>query len=303
MAMIMFHAWRTRRSTGARSADTVAERSPGPCTSTEITWSASTGPVRATTAPDASLSTTSVPGGASRSTSAVVNSPRSIPRSVSEMINVSACPVRRRRASARTSLANRMPLVKPAIVSTANTSASTERSMRLRKRVAIGLDSRVQQGKGERMSALLLVEDDGAIAGPLMRALGKAGYDTTWVGTGGDAERAVLDATPELVVLDVGLPDIDGIEVCRRLRSIDDRLPIIVLTARREELDIVEGFEAGADDYLTKPFRLSELLARIRARLRAVGATRLESDDITVDIAARRAWQADRELGLSTKEF
>jgi len=153
------------------------------------------------------------------------------------------------------------------------------------------------------MSALLLVEDDGAIAGPLMRALGKAGYDTTWVGTGGDAELAVLDATPELVVLDLGLPDIDGIEVCRRLRSIDDRLPIIVLTARREELDIVEGFEAGADDYLTKPFRLSELLARIRARLRAVGATRLESDDIAVDTAARRAWQGDRELGLSTKEF
>jgi DNA-binding response OmpR family regulator len=76
-----------------------------------------------------------------------------------------------------------------------------------------------------------------------------------------------------------------------------------VLTARREELDIVEGFEAGADDYMTKPFRLSELLARIRARLRASTATRLESEDVAVDTAARRAWQAGRELGLSTKEF
>jgi len=111
--------------------------------------------------------------------------------------------------------------------------------MRLRNRVAIGLDSRVQHGKGERMSSLLLVEDDAAIAGPLMRALDKAGHVTTWVSTGGDAELVVLDSAPELVVLDLGLPDIDGIEVCRRLRSIDDRLPIIVLTARREELDIV----------------------------------------------------------------
>ena len=108
---------------------------------------------------------------------------------------------------------------------------------------------------------------------------------------------------PELVVLDLGLPDIDGIEVCRHLRASHEWLPIIVLTARRDELDIVEGFEAGADDYMTKPFRLSELLARIRARLRAVTATRLESEDITIDVAARRAWQADRELGLSTKEF
>lgn len=176
--------------------------------------------------------------------------------------------------------------------------------MRLRNLVAIGLDSRVQHGKGERrMAMLLLVEDDAAIAAPLMRALEKGGHETHWVSTGGDAEVAAFDVRPELVVLDLGLPDIDGIEVCRRLRSVHEQLPIIVLTARREELDIIEGFEAGADDYLTKPFRLSELLARIRARLRALTATRLESDDIAVDTAARRAWQADRELGLSTKEF
>ena len=127
------------------------------------------------------------------------------------------------------------------------------------------------------MSALLLVEDDAAIAGPLMRALEKAGHSTRWVSTGGDAEVAVFDSQPELVVLDLGLPDIDGLEVCRHLRSAHEHLPIIVLTARREELDIVEGFEAGADDYLTKPFRLSELLARIRARLRATTATRLST--------------------------
>jgi DNA-binding response OmpR family regulator len=154
-----------------------------------------------------------------------------------------------------------------------------------------------------RMAQLLVVEDDVAIAGPLMRALERAGHATSWVTTGSDAEVAVFDMPPELVVLDLGLPDIDGLEVCRRLRSTHEHLPIIVLTARRDELDIVEGFEAGADDYMTKPFRLSELLARIRARLRAVTATRLESEDITVDTAARRAWQAGRELGLSPKEF
>ena len=153
------------------------------------------------------------------------------------------------------------------------------------------------------MSALLLVEDDAAIAAPLMRALEKAGHTTRWVSTGGDAEVAVFEAQPELVVLDLGLPDIDGLVVCRHLRAAHEHLPIIVLTARREELDIVEGFEAGADDYLTKPFRLSELLARIRARLRATTATKLESEDVAIDVAARRAWQADRELGLSTKEF
>ena len=167
----------------------------------------------------------------------------------------------------------------------------------------MGLDSRVQRGKGERMAELLLVEDDAAIARPLLRALERAGHETRWVTTGGDAEVAVFDTEPELVVLDLGLPDIDGLEVCRHLRSSHENLPIIVLTARREELDIVEGFEAGADDYMTKPFGLSELLARIRARLRAVTATRLESEDIAVDVAARRAWQSDRELGLSTKEF
>jgi DNA-binding response OmpR family regulator len=167
----------------------------------------------------------------------------------------------------------------------------------------MALDSRVQRWKGKQMAELLLVEDDAAIAGPLIRALERAGHTTRWVMTGGDAETAVFDDLPELVVLDLGLPDIDGLDVCRHLRSVHERLPVIVLTARGEELDIVEGFEAGADDYMTKPFRLSELLARIRARLRAVTATRIASDDISVDTAARRAWQADRELGLSTKEF
>ena len=153
------------------------------------------------------------------------------------------------------------------------------------------------------MARLLVVEDDAAIAGPLRRALDKAGHTTHWVTTGADAEVAVFEMRPELVVLDLGLPDIDGIEVCRRVRAAHERLPIIVLTARREELDIVEGFEAGADDYLTKPFRLSELLARIRARLRAVTATRLEAEDVAIDVAAHRAWQGGRELGLSIKEF
>ena len=118
------------------------------------------------------------------------------------------------------------------------------------------------------MSALLLVEDAAASGGPPTRALEKAGHYVRGVTAGGDAEVGVFDVQPELVVLDLGLPDIDGLEVCRHLRSAHEHLPIIVLTARREELDIVEGFEAGADDYLTKPFRPREMRAKIAAMMR-----------------------------------
>jgi len=153
------------------------------------------------------------------------------------------------------------------------------------------------------MIRILVVDDETQLLRALRINLTARHYTVLTAPNGAAALQAAAKHTPDLVVLDLGLPDMDGIDVCRRLRSINDRLPIIVLTARREELDVVEGFDAGADDYLTKPFRLSELLARVRARLRAVSATRLESDDITVDVAARRAWQGDRELGLSTKEF
>ena len=150
------------------------------------------------------------------------------------MIMVSVCPVRRSRALARTSLANRIPLVTPAIARI----ATDQRQARPNQPTAQPLGhgprfARVQRWKGKQMAELLLVEDDAAIAGPLIRALERAGHATRWVTTGGDAETAVFDDLPELVVLDLGLPDIDGLDVCRRLRAVHERLPVIVLTARR----------------------------------------------------------------------
>ena len=123
----------------------------------------------------------------------------------------------------------------------------------------------------------------------------------------GDAAlERLADGTTDLVVLDIGLPDLDGVEVCRRARADHPDLAILILTARSAELDEVLGLDAGADDYLTKPFSLSVLTARVRALLR-----RRERDgngertvaDVRVDPAARRAWRGDRELELSPKEF
>jgi DNA-binding response OmpR family regulator len=150
---------------------------------------------------------------------------------------------------------------------------------------------------------ILIIDDEVQIRRLLRVTLEAEHYRVREAETGQLGLNEIAQQAPSGVVLDLGLPDIDGLVVCRHLRAAHEHLPIIVLTARREELDIVEGFEAGADDYLTKPFRLSELLARIRARLRATTATKLESEDVAIDVAARRAWQADRELGLSTKEF
>jgi DNA-binding response OmpR family regulator len=113
-----------------------------------------------------------------------------------------------------------------------------------------------------------------------------------------------------LVLLDLGLPDVDGLEVCRRLRATRADLAIIILTARDAELDVVAGLDAGADDYLVKPFRLSELLARVRAHLRRVAAMPgpdadavLSAGNVRVDRAARRAFLGDEELALRPKEF
>ena len=115
---------------------------------------------------------------------------------------------------------------------------------------------------------VLLAEDDPAIAEPLSRALQREGYEIQVVTDG----PSVLDATTaqrvDLLVLDLGLPGMDGLEVCRRLRAGGTELPVLMLTARTDEVDFVVGLDAGADDYVAKPFRLAELLARIRALLR-----------------------------------
>lgn len=159
------------------------------------------------------------------------------------------------------------------------------------------------------MTRLLLVEDDSAIAEPLSRALDREGYTVTRASRGMDA--LAIAAGPEgvdVVILDLGLPDIDGLEVARRLRKGGLESPILVLTARADEVDAVVGLDAGADDYVTKPFRLGELQARIRALLRRTQVVEESSDTLDVhgvslDVAARRAHVDGEELNLSAKEY
>ena len=151
---------------------------------------------------------------------------------------------------------------------------------------------------------LLVVEDDDGIARPLEAALRREGYLVERVSTG----REALDGADraDAVVLDLGLPDVDGLDVCRDLRSRRPALPILVLTARTAEADVVVGLDAGADDYVTKPFRLAELTARLRAVLRRAEPPPdgvLSAQDVRVDVGARRAWRGDEELELSPKEF
>lgn len=158
-------------------------------------------------------------------------------------------------------------------------------------------------------TGILVVEDDEAIASGLVRVLDSQGYSVRRVARG----RLALSAVGEevaLVLLDLGLPDMDGIDVCRRLRAARDDLAILILTARDSELDVVAGLDAGADDYLVKPFRLSELLARVRAHARRAAATAhldlnepLAAGTLAVDLAARRAWSSGQEIALRPREF
>ncbi|MFG6285167.1 response regulator transcription factor [Actinotignum schaalii] len=154
------------------------------------------------------------------------------------------------------------------------------------------------------MTTLLLVEDDAAISGPLARALGREGYTVNLVATGRDALDQLTNGV-DIMVLDLGLPDMDGLEVARQARGEGHTFPILILTARTEEVDMVVGLDSGADDYVTKPFRLAELLARVRALLRRTeqGNDHLNAQDISVDTGARRALREGVELPLTAKEF
>jgi DNA-binding response OmpR family regulator len=153
------------------------------------------------------------------------------------------------------------------------------------------------------MARLLLVEDDASIAEPLVAALRREGHEVAWSATGANGLECAGPET-DLVLLDLGLPDLDGLEVCRQLRRRLPDVPVLMLTARAEEVDAVVGLDAGADDYVTKPFRLAELMARIRAALRRAPAPAVTAvQDVRIDHAARRAWRAGAELDLSAKEF
>lgn len=156
------------------------------------------------------------------------------------------------------------------------------------------------------MTRVLLAEDDTAIAQPLARAFSREGYDVELAHTGNEAIAGATNA--DVLVLDLGLPDMDGLDVARRIRSNGQTVPILILTARADEVDLVVGLDAGADDYVTKPFKLAELLARVRALLRRSQGEPTETDehhaqDVRLDIQAHRAFQGDRELQLTTKEF
>ncbi len=151
---------------------------------------------------------------------------------------------------------------------------------------------------------VLLVEDEESVAEPLATGLRREGFDVTWVANAADAIAA---PEHDLVLLDLRLPDRDGFEVCRQLRG-RSRVPIIVISARGEEIDRVVGLELGADDYLVKPFGFRELLARINAVTRRVGerppATAIyHLGALTVDVEARRVLLAGDELELTAKEF
>ncbi len=152
-----------------------------------------------------------------------------------------------------------------------------------------------------------MVEDDDAIAVPLVRALEAQGYDVEHVAGGGPAVERVAAGGIDLVLLDLTLPDHDGLDVCREVRAAGSDVQILMLTARTDELDLVVGLDAGADDYVTKPFRLAELLARVRARLRAAAQEEepsvSDAGGVRVDHAAHRAHQDDRELDLTPTEF
>ena len=154
---------------------------------------------------------------------------------------------------------------------------------------------------------VLVVEDEEDIAFPLVRTLEREGYDVSWVDSGQTALDS-LATTPEVVILDLGLPDLDGLEVCRRAREAGFEGAIMIVTARAGELDRVVGLDYGADDYLAKPFGLAELQARVRALLRrtssaSAAAEEATPDGLRIDVDARRVYAGDEEVPLTGKEF
>jgi DNA-binding response OmpR family regulator len=162
------------------------------------------------------------------------------------------------------------------------------------------------------MSAtILVVEDEYAVASGIQYALQKEGYQVTVAENGEEALEVASELAPDLVVLDVRLPGMDGFDTLRQLRSTGSKAPVLMLTARDEEMDKVIGLELGADDYMTKPFGLRELLSRIKALLRraygdlsdAMGGRLIRHRDLVIDLDRRRVQRGDRRVNLTATEF
>ncbi|HUA74331.1 MAG TPA: response regulator transcription factor [Solirubrobacteraceae bacterium] len=158
-----------------------------------------------------------------------------------------------------------------------------------------------------QQARILVVDDEPAVQSALSRALSLERYDVAQAIDGRQALERLADTAYDAVILDVAMPHVDGLEVCRRLRGGGDRTPVLMLTAREQVDDRVAGLDAGADDYLVKPFALRELLARLRALLRRAGEEEqdgtLAYEDLRLDRAAHEAWRGERELELTRTEF
>jgi two-component system response regulator MprA len=154
---------------------------------------------------------------------------------------------------------------------------------------------------------ILVVDDEPAVQDALSRALTLEGYEVALCGDGGDALERMTDGSCDAVILDVSMPVLDGLEVCRRVRRGGDRTPVLMLTAREQIDDRVAGLDAGADDYLVKPFALRELMARVRALLRRSDETGQEEalafEDLHLDRLAHEARRGERSLNLTRTEF
>jgi two-component system, OmpR family, copper resistance phosphate regulon response regulator CusR len=156
------------------------------------------------------------------------------------------------------------------------------------------------------MSRILIAEDEARIASFLQKGLRANGFTTDTAADGESALRLARSGRFDLLILDIGLPEMDGFDVLRQLRASGSTLPVVILTARDHVEDTVAGLEGGADDYITKPFRFEELLARVRVRLRGDGAaepTILHCGDLALDLRTRQAIVQERAVDLSAREF
>ena len=156
------------------------------------------------------------------------------------------------------------------------------------------------------MTRILIAEDELRIAAFLERGLSANGFTTEIAANGKDALALARTDRFDLVILDIGLPGIDGFEVLSELRQVNERVPVVILTARENVRDTVAGFEGGADDYITKPFRFQELLARVRVRLRSdrnAAATTIRVGDMRLDLRTKQVLIEDEAIDLSAREF